>query len=311
VRLLITGGAGFIGSNVARMAVADARFQSVAVIDDLSTGDVSNLTGSEAELIIGSILDSHALERAVARVDVVIHLAAIPSVPRSIAAPVASHEANATGTLLLLEACRRHAVHSLIAASSSSVYGLNVAMPKRERDWVRPLSPYAVSKLATEQYVLAYQSSFGMSSLAFRFFNVYGPGQTAGHAYAAVVPAFVKAILAGEELKIYGDGMQSRDFTYVRSVCEVLLDAASKTLRHPEPVNLAFGTRTTLLELVREIEAITGLDARVSLLPVRPGDVAHSQADNASLLTLFPQLQPTPLRAGLTETIEWFRGLES
>ena len=308
MRILVTGGAGFIGSNLARMASTRPDVEQVIVLDDLSTGDRSNLQGVDVRLIQGSLLQDDALDEAVAQADVVVHLAAIPSVPRSLNDPLASHAANATGTLMLLEACRRHSVRRVVAASSSSVYGLNTTLPKSERDWVRPLSPYAVSKLATEQYVLAYQSSFGMTSLAFRFFNVYGPCQTAGHAYAAVVPAFVDAIMNDRELTIYGDGKQSRDFTYVGTVCDVLLTAALHSIWHPEPVNLAFGTRTNLLELIRHLEEIVGLSAKVKMLPPRTGDVAHSQADNAALTKLFPDVKPIPLNIGLKGTVDWFRG---
>jgi UDP-glucose 4-epimerase len=195
----------------------------------------------------------------------------------------------------------------VVAASSSSVYGANPALPKHEREWVRPLSPYAVSKLATEQYLLAYQSSYDLFTLPFRFFNVYGPGQPAGHSYAAVIPAFVDALLRGEPLRINGDGKQSRDFTYVGTVCQILLDAVRRRVVSPEPVNLAFGSRTTLLELIEEMESVAAVPATVEHGPDRPGDVPHSQADNAALRRLFPDVVPVELRVGLRETVEWFR----
>ncbi len=307
MKLVITGGAGFIGSNLAAAAVSRDEVTGVRVLDDFSTGSRRNLEGLPAEVVDGSLLDPVALDAALDGVDTVVHLAAIPSVPRSIANPVASHAANATGTLMLLEACRRHGVPYVAAASSSSVYGANPALPKHEREWVRPLSPYAVSKLATEQYLLAYQSSYGLATLPFRFFNVYGPGQPAGHAYAAVVPAFVDALLSGQPLKVNGDGRQSRDFTYVGTVCQILLDAVLRRVVAPEPVNLAFGSRTTLLELVTLLEDVAGQPATVSHGPPRPGDVPHSQADNSSLRALFPDVQPVDLRVGLKETVSWFR----
>ena len=213
MRLLITGGAGFIGSSLARMAVEQGDL--VTVLDDLSTGRRENLRGLDIRFIEGSLLDDAATAAALQGVDSVTHLAALPSVPRSIKDPLSSHEANATGTLKLLEACRRAGVEHVTVASSSSVYGMNPALPKGEREWVRPMSPYAVSKLATEQYALAYQQSFGLRTLAFRFFNVYGPNQPADHAYAAVIPVFVDALLRGRPLPLQGDGSQSRDFTYV------------------------------------------------------------------------------------------------
>jgi UDP-glucose 4-epimerase len=184
---------------------------------------------------------------------------------------------------------------------------MNPALPKHEREWVRPMSPYAVTKLATEQYTLAYQQSFGLDTLAFRFFNVYGPGQKAGHTYAAVVPVFIDALLKGEPLPINGDGTHSRDFTYVGTVCRVLLDAAERGVTHPEPVNLAFGTNTTLLELVSQLERAAGRTATVVHRDPRPGDVRHSQAHNESLRALFPDVAPVPLEEGLAETVAWFK----
>ena len=305
LRLLITGGAGFIGSNLASLALE--RGHSVTIIDDLSTGFANNLKGLPVRLVEASILDDDAMSDAVRDADSVTHLAALGSVPRSIKDPVATHHANATGTLAVLEAARAAGVSHVTVASSSSVYGLNPALPKSEREWVRPMSPYAVTKLATEQYPLAYQESFGMSTMAFRFFNVYGPHQRAGHVYAAVIPVFVDALLRGEPLPINGDGSNSRDFTYVGTVCRVLLDAAERRLSHPEPVNLAFGTNTTLLELVGKIEHVSGLNADVLHRDPRPGDVKHSQANNAVLRSLFPDLEPISLEQGLTETITWFK----
>jgi len=303
MRLAITGGAGFIGSNLVRLALDQGH--EVCVIDDFSTGFRENLEGTNARVVEGSVLDADALDSALEGSDSVIHLAALGSVPRSIRDPLTSHAGNATGTLMVLEAARRMAVSHVISASSSSVYGMNPALPKSEREWVRPMSPYAVTKLATEQYTLAYQQSFGFDSLAFRFFNVYGPGQRAGHVYAAVIPVFVDALLRGEPLPINGDGMHSRDFTFVGTVCRVLLDAASRRVSHPEPVNLAFGTNTTLLDLVRKIEAASGRRAEVLHREPRPGDVRASQADNRSLLELFPGVEPVSLEEGLEQTISW------
>ncbi|GAA1886211.1 NAD-dependent epimerase/dehydratase family protein [Lapillicoccus jejuensis] len=304
MRLLITGAAGFIGSNLARAALAAGH--QVVGLDDLSNGRRENLDGLGVELHEGSLLEPAVLEAAVQGADSVVHLAALGSVPRSLENPLRSHHANATGTLALLEAARAAGVGHVVAASSSSVYGLNPALPKDERQWVRPLSPYAVSKLATEQYVLAYQQSFGLDTLAFRFFNVYGPRQQPGHAYAAVVPIFLDALLSGRPLPVHGDGSQSRDFTYVGTVCRALMSAVERRVSHPEPVNLAFGTNTTLLELVRRMEGVTGREARVEHHPSRPGDVRASQADNSRLRELLPDLEPTPLDDGLVETVRWF-----
>ena len=168
------------------------------------------------------------------------------------------------------------------------------------------MSPYAVSKLASEQYALAYQQSYGMQTLAFRFFNVYGPRQRAGHAYAAVIPAFLNALISGQPLCVYGDGTNSRDFTFVGTVCQVLLDACERHVSHSEPVNLAFGNNTSLSELISKIEGVAGRKASVRHLDPRPGDVQHSCADNAVLRSIFPHIDPVPLDQGLRETFAWF-----
>lgn len=303
MRLLLTGGAGFIGSNLTRLALAEGH--EVSIIDDLSNGFAGNLNGLEVTFHHGSILDPDVLGAAMKGVDSVVHLAALGSVPRSIKDPLASHHANATGTLTVLEAARAAGVGHLVVSSSSSVYGLNPALPKNEREWVRPVSPYAVSKLATEQYVLAYQQSYGLDTLAFRLFNVYGPRQRPGHAYAAVIPIFLDALLKGEPVPVNGDGEHSRDFTYVGTVVRVLMDALTRHVSHPEPVNLAFGTNTTLNALIGCMESVSGLTVEVQYREPRPGDVRASQADNSTLRALFPHIQPVALEFGLQETLTW------
>lgn len=313
MRVLVTGAAGFIGSHVAERLVAAGH--QVAGIDDLSTGDRANLVGVDLQLVEGSILDADALAKAVGFDDLgaeaIVHLAAIPSVPRSIADPFASHEANATGTLQVLEAARRlDVVPHVIVASSSSVYGANPTLPKREGLATQPLSPYAVSKLATEQYAMAYQRSYGLRTLAFRFFNVVGPRQAPGHAYAAVIPAFVHAALTGEPLTVHGDGNQSRDFTSVGTVAEVIVDAVERGVTHDTPVNLAFGTRTNLLEVIEMIESIVGHPLERVHIEARTGDVPHSQADNALLRSLFPDVTSVALTDVLVATVDWMRDVD-
>jgi UDP-glucose 4-epimerase len=305
MRLLVTGGAGFIGANLTRAALVDPSFTDVRVIDDLSTGALSSLEGLDVETVEASILDDSALDKAMSGCDGVVHLAALPSVPRSILEPVASHHANATGTLCVLEAARRHGLRHVVVASSSSVYGANPALPKNELAWTRPLSPYAVSKLATEAYALAHQFSYGLPTLAFRFFNVYGPGQRHDHPYAAVIPRFAHAALHSDPVVFYGDGTQSRDFTYVKTVCDVLLDAVRRSVHHPAPVNLAFGRRTDLHTVVAELELIIGRPIERQYAPPRTGDVLHSEADNSLLRELFPGVIATPLAEGLRATVEW------
>lgn len=307
MKVLITGGAGFIGSNLCRMMLASESIDEVRVLDDLSTGYRSNLDGLDVTFVEGTILDRDVLGSMVDGVDSIVHLGAIPSVPRSIANPVASHHANSTGSLYVMEAARARGVGQVIVASSSSVYGANPSLPKNELAWTRPLSPYAVSKHATEGYALAYQASYGMKTLAFRFFNVYGPGQSAGHAYAAVIPKFIEAALRGFPLEVHGDGLQSRDFTFVDSVCGVITDAVLRQVSESGPVNLAFGTNTTLLALIDLLEEFVGHPLERHHRPSRAGDVRQSQADGIKIKELFPSLEPTALERGLRATLEWYQ----
>lgn len=305
--VVVTGGAGFIGANLCRSLVASPDITEVVAFDDLSTGSLDNLAGVDLRFEHGSIVDPDALDRAFDGADAVVHLAARPSVPRSLADPVATHEINATGTLQVLEAARRAGHPHVISAGSSSVYGANPVIPKHEDLSTRPLSPYAASKLAAEAMVLAYQHSFGVPALAFRFFNVFGPLQPAGHAYAAVVPTFIDHALAGRPLPVHGDGEQTRDFTFVATVTAVLVDAVVRRVTSPEPVNLAFGTRHSLLEVVALLELEIGRSLPVQHDPVRPSDVRHSQADSTRLRTLFPSIEPVSLDEGVRQTVDWFR----
>ncbi|HLL67325.1 MAG TPA: NAD-dependent epimerase/dehydratase family protein [Micromonosporaceae bacterium] len=306
MKVLVTGGAGFIGANLCQSMLERAEISEVVVLDDLSTGSATNLVGTDVTFVEGSILDRPLVDDLVGQVDAVVHLAARPSVPRSLADPVTSHLVNATGTLYVLEACRAAGAY-VVAASSSSVYGSVIELPRHEELATRPLSPYAASKLATEAYVLAYATSFDLPTLAFRFFNVYGPLQAAGHAYAAVVPAFLDAALRGEPVQVHGDGHQTRDFTYVGTLCEVLTDAVVRRVVSDAPVNLAFGARVSLLSLIDHMSAQLGTVIPVEHGPVRRGDVRDSQASNGRLRSLFPDVRPVPLEIGLKRTLDWFR----
>lgn len=307
MKVVVTGGAGFIGANLCRVLSTTAGVTEIVAFDDLSTGSASNLEGIDATLVTGTILDPAALDDALAGASSVVHLAARPSVPRSIADPGATHEVNATGTMEVLEAVRRHDVPHVVVASSSSVYGTNPALPKHEDLCLRPASPYAASKLATESYALAWSHVWGFDALAFRLFNVYGPLQPAGHAYAAVIPAFVSAALDGEALVIHGDGGQTRDFTFVDTVCDTIATAVVERRSHPEPVNLAFGGRHSLLDVAGFLEAILGRELPRRLVEARAGDVRDSQADQHRLRSLFPDIQPVEVGDGLAATVAWFK----
>jgi len=309
VKVVVTGGAGFIGSNLGRELLARPEVDEVVAFDNLSTGSADNLAGTDVRLVEATILDPEALDAALAGADAVVHLGALPSVPRSVLDPLASHHANATGTLEVLQAARRAGDVHVVVASSSSVYGANRELPKREAMRTAPISPYAVSKQATEAYALAFGHTYGLPTLAFRFFNVYGPRQPAGHAYAAVVPAFVDAALRGVPLTVHGDGEQTRDFTYVGTVARVLADAVVRRVSDLDPVNLAFGSRTSLNGLVATLGSILGAEPSVEHVAPRAGDVRDSQADNARLRSLFPDVQAVPLDEGLRATVDWVRTL--
>jgi UDP-glucose 4-epimerase len=304
---VVTGGAGFIGANLVRELVASDDMSDVVVVDDLSTGSLANLDNVDADVRTGTILDPDLLDAAMTGADVVVHLAAVPSVPRSVADPVTSHHANATGTLEVLQAARRAGNPHVILASSSSVYGANPTLPKSEDLLTAPLSPYAVSKLATEQYALAFGYCYDLPVLPFRFFNVFGPLQAAGHAYAAVIPAFIDAALRGQPVVVHGDGEQTRDFTYVGTVTRVLAEAIRAGATSDVAVNLAFGTRTSLNDLLGRLEQLLGHPVAREHVAPREGDVRHSQAANDRLRALFPGVGPVSLDTGLTATVDWFR----
>lgn len=307
MRIVVTGGAGFIGANLVRALRTSEPGWTVAVIDDLSTGSRANLDDLDVDFHEGSILDDDCLDRVMDGADAMVHLAARPSVQRSVIDPFASHQVNATGTVKVLEACRRADVGHVVVASSSSVYGATATLPKHEALPTRPLSPYAASKLATEAYALAHSHCYDVPTLVFRFFNVFGPLQPAGHAYAAAIPAFVSAALRGRPIPIFGDGMQTRDFTYVDSLCAVIADGLRRRVASDEPVNLAFGTRRTLLDVVDALSDVLGRPLERVHADARPGDVRDSQADQTRLRALFPDVDAVDFAEGLRATVEWYR----
>lgn len=308
MHIVVTGGAGFIGANLVRALETEPGISRITVLDDLSTGSADNLAGCgpRVQLRTGSVLDTDLLADACDGASSVVHLAARPSVPRSVADPIGTHHANVTGTLHVLEAARAAGNAHVVVASSSSVYGGNPTLPKDEALRPIPLSPYAVSKLAAETAALAYAYCYALPVLAFRFFNVFGPLQPAGHAYAAAVPSFLDAAMRDQPLQIHGDGEQTRDFTFVGSLVAVLVDAVRRQVTSPEPVNLAFGTSRSLLEVVDDLAEALGRRVTVQHGPPRAGDVRHSHADGTRLLELFPTVYEVPFEEGLRRTIDWF-----
>ncbi len=307
MRVLVTGGAGFIGANLVARLRAAPQIDDIVVLDDLSSGDAARLEAVEdLDVVKGSVLDADLVREVGTGCDAIVHLAALVSVPDSIDRPVPYHEVNVTGTVNVLEAARPSGVQ-VIVASSAAVYGQHPPLPAAEDLPPDPASVYASSKLAAEAHALAYGNSYALPVMVFRFFNVFGPLQDVGHAYAAVIPAFVSKAVAGEPLTIFGDGEQTRDMVPVGAVTAVLTDAVLRGVRHPGPVNLAFGTRRTLLEIVDHLEQILDrpLDRRHE--PPRAGDVRHSQADHRRLAELFPTVAEPDFADQLRATVAWFQ----
>lgn len=307
-RYLVTGGAGFIGSHLVR-ALLD-RGDAVVVLDDFSTGRRENLeeVADRITLVEGSLNDAAALTRALEGVAGVLHQAAMPSVPKSVALPRPTHQANIEGTLRLLDACRRVGVRRLVYAASSSAYGDQEAPRKSEDLTPRPLSPYAVQKLTGEYYCQVYSRLYGMEAIGLRYFNVFGPRQDPKSTYAAVIPAFATRLLAGERPIIYGDGLQSRDFTFVQNVVEANFAAlAAPASATGEIYNAACGEQTTLLELHRLIAEQLGVDLAPEHAPARAGDVMASCADPSRAAAALGWQARISVREGLKQTVAWYR----
>lgn len=304
--VLVTGGAGFIGANIVARLLTEGF--DVKVIDDLATGRLENIEAvkDDIEFIEGSILDDAVLGRAVEGVEYVFHEAAIPSVPRSVADPERSHMANATGTLKVLEAARDAGVKRVVYASSSSVYGDTPTLPKKEDMKPDPLSPYAVSKLCGEYYCRVFSKVYDLETVSLRYFNVFGPRQDPTSQYAAVVPKFITALSEGQSPVIYGDGEQSRDFTFVENVVNANLLALKVGKTSGEVVNVACGERTTVNELCRLLGRIIGVEASLSYVDARKGDVKHSLADISAAGNLLGYKPSVDIADGLSKTCDWF-----
>ncbi len=304
---LVTGGAGFIGSNIVRRLVDEDH--AVRVLDNLATGRGENLADVEShiEFIQGDIRDTRTVKEVMEGVDYVLHQAALPSVQRSIDDPVASNDVNVLGTLILLEAARTAGVDRFVMASSSSVYGDTPTLPKREDMSPNPKSFYAVSKYAAEQQALIYTAIHGLATVCLRYFNVYGPRQDPAAEYAAVIPKFTTAMLAGERPVVYGDGTQSRDFTYIDDVVEANLCAATAKEGAGRTYNIAYGGQHTLNDLVGGLNDILATDIAPRYDAPRAGDVKHSFADTSLAKKYLGYIPRFDFRAGLERTAEWFR----
>ena len=305
-RALVTGGAGFIGSHLAERLVAEG-FE-VRILDDFSSGRPGNLEGFRAavELIEGDLRDSALLARAVEGIEVVFHEAAVPSVPRSVAEPERTNDVNVTGTLSVLEHARQAGVRRVVFAASSSAYGDTPVLPKVETMPTLPLSPYALQKVTGEQYCKLYTELYGLETVALRYFNVYGPRQNPESEYAAVIPKFVTASLEGRPAQIYGDGEQTRDFTYVADVVQANLLAADAAAAVGQVMNVAGGGRVSLNQLLSHIRELCGGEEPV-YHPARQGDVRDSQADVERARELLGFEVQTPIETGLGHTIDHFR----
>jgi UDP-glucose 4-epimerase len=302
-KVVITGGAGFIGSNLAAMLIDKGH--DVTIIDDLSTGLLANVDRKNCKFIELSITDAPQLKKAVKGAETIFHFGARGSVPRSIKNPVATNEVNATGTLNVLEAARESGSH-VIFSSSSSVYGRNMQLPKEEKMWLGPITPYAASKLSAESYVEAYGSSYELPVTILRFFNVFGPRQRPDHEYAAVIPKWIWLAMQGKPLDLYGDGTQSRDFTYVKTVVDIAVSAMENKITTEGAVNLAYGNRISLTQVIDTLSEEFP-ELKVNYLPIRKGDVKESQNSPELLKSLFPKVQPYPFKDALKETITWLR----
>ena len=303
---LITGGAGFIGSNVARTLLAQQH--QVRVFDNFLTGKRENLTDilSEITLIEEDLRHFDAVRKAAAGVDYILHIGALPSVPRSVADPILSNDININGTLHVLEAARQQGVKRVVFSSSSSVYGDTPTLPKQEDMPLNPLSPYATHKATGELYCRVYHNIYNLETVCLRYFNVFGPRQDPNSQYAAVIPRFITTLHSGGQPTIYGDGEQSRDFTFVENVVAANIAASIAPNAAGEVINIACGARITVNELAQKIGVMLGKKAAPQYLPGRAGDVKHSLADISKAQRLLNLSNLVELETGLQRTIEWF-----
>ena len=301
---LVTGGAGFIGSNIVEALINQG--ESVRVLDNCATGKLSNLEGiiNQIEFIQGDIRDLSVVRGAVKDMDYVLHQAALPSVARSVDDPIATNEVNVTGTLNVLVAAKDEKVKRVVYASSSSVYGNSQVLPKREDMPANPISPYAISKYTGEQYCKVFYSLYGLETVTLRYFNVFGPRQSPNSQYAAAIPIFIKAFLDEKPPTIFGDGEQSRDFTFIENIVLANLLACHAEGIAGEVFNIAYGKRTTVNDLTRAIKNLLDSPLEPAYRQARKGDVRHSLADITKAQRLLGYEPKVDLEAGLRRTIE-------
>lgn len=306
VNCLVTGGAGFIGSNLVERLVKNGH--RVRILDNLATGRLGNLQSllQDIEFLQGDIVDLDMVRKAVADVELIFHKAALPSVPRSIKDPLGTNEANVNGTLNVLLAARDAGVRRVIYAASSSSYGNIPELPKHEDMPASPLSPYAVSKYSGELYLKVFCQAYGLEGLSLRYFNIFGPRQVPSSQYAAVIPKFIHALLRGESPVIYGDGEQSRDFTFVDNAVEANILAATCPRADGQVVNIACGQSFTLNDLCRRLQVITGKSIAPRYESARPGDVRHSLADLSRAREILGYEPRVGFDEGLRRTVQWF-----
>src|SRR3989339_306564 len=303
---LVTGGAGFIGSNIAEELVKKG--EKVRVLDNLSTGSKVNLKTffSDIEFFEGDIRDEAALEKALKGIDFVIHEAALRAVQRSVDDPLSTNDVNITGTLKLLIQAKAAGVKRLVFASSSSVYGDNPILPKREDQIPAPVSPYATSKITGEYYLRVFHKTFGLETVSLRYFNVCGPRQSPKSKYAAVIPLFIDWAKKGEALQIHGDGKQSRDFTYIANVVDGTIRACTSEGAAGEVFNIACGENYSVLDVAEEIGKVVGIQIKYDFQPPRPGDVRQTMADPSKAKKILGFKPRVSFKEGIRRTIEYF-----
>jgi UDP-glucose 4-epimerase len=307
MRFLVTGGAGFIGSNIVRRLVNDGYF--VRVLDNFATGQRGNLEDviDKVDMVEGDVRDFWTVINATEGIDYVLHQAALPSVQRSVVNPLTTTEVNINGTLNILEAARFHKVQRIVYASSSSIYGETPTLPKEEDMRPQPLSPYAITKLAGEQYCISFYKIYGLEAVCLRYFNVFGPYQNPASQYAAVIPKFIVSLMEDKPPVIFGDGEQSRDFTFIDNVVEANMLAFSKRDAVGKVMNIACGKRYSLNDLVRKLQKILGKQIEPTYCPGKPGDVKHSLATIDLAEATIGYKVEIDFDRGLEKTVEWFR----